>query len=148
MACFSQPQELQLRQSDATSNSTQPVAFKQKSQVKGLNEHYVDSEDDLQHSCPPLMTDGSSRTSSVSSMSDHLSVALNVGSFAQQQFYMNVCDRHVTWLPPGDEHKNLPHRTESPSPLRQSTVSRYVARLAVLNSHELVLMLLLYQIDA
>lgn len=123
MECFSQPHVLQLRQSDATSNPTQPVAFKHKSQVKGLNEHHVDSEDDLQHSRPPSMTDGSSRTSSVSSMSDHLSGALHKGSFAQPLFYMN---RHVKWLPPGDENKNLPLRTESPSPLRQSTISRYV----------------------
>lgn len=120
------PGELQLRKSDATSNLAQPVASNHKPKVKDLSELHVDSEDYLQRSRPPSMTDGSSRTSSVYSTSDHRSAPLNQSSFAEPNPCPSVSDTDNPWLPLGDENNVQRHRTESPSPSWRSRVSRYV----------------------
>lgn len=120
------PHELQMRKTNATSDLTQSVAFNHKIQVKHLSELQVDSEDDLQSNRPPSMTDGSSRTSSVYSTSEHASAPLNRSSSAKPNPCWSVSDTDsvsVGW-PEEDENNVQRHRAESPCPLWQSTVSR------------------------
>lgn len=92
-------------------------------QPKQLPEFQQDFDDDSSQA--PSMTDGSSRTSSVYSVSEQVFATGKRANSTKSQASHSLSDTESVWCPQADEPNYQRRQTQSPQQLWRSTVSRY-----------------------